>query len=97
MPRSFIKILLITLIFTSCNISENKRNRYFVRANEYLENRDYTNAVKFYGEAVRVDPDFASGWNNKGIAHFELGQYSEAIGSYNNAILADPERIEETK
>ena len=93
-PFQVVIILLFLLTLVSCNLSEKKRNKFHVRANEFLDKRDFNNAIKNYDEAVQIDPQFASGWNNKGIAHFELGQYSEAIAAYNNAILAKPEMNE---
>ena len=78
--RVYLILLLIWPVFMmSCNISESRRNRFYVRANELLELKDYRNALKSYDEALKIDPAFASGWNNKGIAHFELGEYAEAV------------------
>ena len=32
-----------------------------------------------YDEAIRLDPDFADAWNDKGIALDDQGKYDEAI------------------
>jgi tetratricopeptide (TPR) repeat protein len=45
----------------------------------------YDEAIKAYDEAIRLDPEDAAAWNNKGNALDELGRYEEAIKSYNRA------------
>ena len=37
----------------------------------------YDEAIKAYDEAIRLDPEYANAWNNKGSA--DQGRYDEAI------------------
>jgi tetratricopeptide (TPR) repeat protein len=43
----------------------------------------YEEAVKAYDEAIRLNPQFAMAWNNKGVALMSLGRTAEA-----NAVVA---------
>ena len=48
-------------------------------------------AIDAYNEAIRLDPDDAAAYNNRGNAKSNLEQYEEAIADYNQAIRLDPD------
>ena len=48
-------------------------------------------AIREYGAAVRVDPDFAVAYNNRGYAYNDIGLYSQAIADFSEAILLKPD------
>ena len=50
----------------------------------------YKKAVDAYNQAIRLDPDDAAAYNNRGNAKDDLKQYEEAIKDYNEAIRLDP-------
>ena len=50
----------------------------------------YDEAIKAYDEAIRLDPNLAEAWNNKGNALYSQGKYDEAIKAYDEAIRLDP-------
>ena len=58
--------------------------------NEYLGNRVYSMALDYYDQAIRMDPNYADAWNNKGIALHNLKKYKEAIECNDRAIKIDP-------
>lgn len=43
-------------------------------------------AIEEYDKAIRLSPNFAEAYNNRGVAKDELGQYTEAIKDYSKAI-----------
>lgn len=43
-----------------------------------------------YNAAIRLNPDFAAAYNNRGVAKVEIGQYAEAISDYDIAIQLEP-------
>ncbi len=51
----------------------------------------YDEAVQAYDEAIKLDPEYASAWHNKGTALYYLGRYDEAILACDKAIRLDPE------
>jgi tetratricopeptide (TPR) repeat protein len=51
----------------------------------------YSRAVASYSRAIELDPEVASAYYNRGLAHAELGDYDEAISNYTRAIDLDPE------
>ncbi|MFZ1314980.1 tetratricopeptide repeat protein [Methanothrix sp.] len=40
---------------------------------------------------MRLDPEYANAWYNKGSALDNMGKYDEAIRAYDEAIRIDPE------
>ena len=47
-------------------------------------------AIKDYDEAIRLQPDLATAYNNRGIAYGNLGQQQRAIVDFNEAIRMAP-------
>ncbi len=47
--------------------------------------------IKFYSEAIRLDPSFAEAFNNRGIAHTSKGDLDGAILDFNEAIRLEPD------
>jgi len=61
-----------------------------LRGNEYLDSRHLSVALDYYDQAIKIDPNYAYAWNNKGIALSNLGKYDEAIECHDRAIKIDP-------
>lgn len=50
----------------------------------------YGDALKYYQKALELCPDFPMVWNNKGLAHFRLGQFELANEACQEAIRLNP-------
>ncbi|HOI69131.1 MAG TPA: tetratricopeptide repeat protein [Methanothrix sp.] len=61
------------------------------KANWFYNQGEYDEAILAYDEAIRLEPEDAAAWNNKGNALDDLGRYDEAILAYDEAIRLDPE------
>ena len=48
-------------------------------------------ALKDYGEAIRLRPDYAEAYSNRGIVYYDKGQFDRAIQDYDQAIRLNPE------
>jgi len=88
-----IVIFLILLMIQGCDIKEIKRDRFYNRGNRALEKQEYHEAIRFYDEALSIDPAYAKAWNNKGVALSKLNQFKDAIISLDNAIIQDPDLV----
>jgi len=51
-------------------------------------------AVKHYTQAIELNPDHASAYNNRGNVHKTLGNYKRAINDYNKATELNPNLAE---
>lgn len=49
------------------------------------------NAVDFFSDVVRLDPDSSWGWKNRAIAHYMWGELLRAMSDLDNAIRLNPD------
>jgi tetratricopeptide (TPR) repeat protein len=55
--------------------------------------RDYDKAIAKFGDAIRLDPNYALAFNNRGNAYAKKGDDVRAIADYNEAIRLDPQYV----
>ena len=88
------------------SISETEKNRILEQmkiterdflVNQKLEEalkldyaKDYQGAIKFYNEAIELQPYGAWLYNKRGISYDDLGQYERAIQDFNKVIQLKP-------
>ena len=48
-------------------------------------------AIEYLNEAIRLKPDYAAAYSNRGTAYFNLGQYQRAIQDLDTAIRLKPD------
>ena len=51
-------------------------------------------ALAAYGHAVRLRPDYAEAYNNRGNVRSNLGQFEDALADYDRAIQLKPELVD---
>jgi tetratricopeptide (TPR) repeat protein len=52
--------------------------------------KDYDKAIADYTQAIRIDPQFATAYSNRGSAYGMNGDYDKAIADYNKAMELNP-------
>lgn len=62
----------------------------FTQLGQYQFQRE----IQAYNKAVRLNPDNAEIYYNRGIAYSKIGQYQNAISDYNEAIRLKPDYVE---
>jgi len=68
-----------------------KPKKFLKKGNDFINLKRYEDAIKCYDEALKINPEDAFAWNNKGIALDNLGRYDEAIACYDEALKINPE------
>ena len=53
----------------------------------------YEAALVAYDQALRLDPEYAAAYHNRGMAYVALQQYDKAIDAYNRALQLAPENV----
>jgi len=66
-------------------------NYYFEVGNIYFNLSKYDEALKAYDKAIKIKPDDAKAWNNKGVTLDNLGRYDEEFKAYDKAIKINPD------
>jgi Tfp pilus assembly protein PilF len=64
---------------------------YFERGNEHYIKGNYQSAIDDYSQAIKLDPEDAGAFNNRGSAYHNLKQDERAIEDYDQAIELDPQ------
>jgi Flp pilus assembly protein TadD len=64
---------------------------FFNRAFEEAKNGDYDGAIADYTEAIRLQPNYADAFINRGIAYDSVKQYDKALSDLNEAIRLKPD------
>ena len=67
-----------------------RANDCCTRGNMLLESGDYKSAVESYGEALRVDPNYAAAYDGRGYARCRLGDYQGGIDDFNQLLKLSP-------
>ena len=57
----------------------------------YGEENNYEKSLSAYDTAIRLKPDFAKAYNNRGITKTNLSEYESAIADYSEAIRLNPD------
>lgn len=82
--------VLSSFFLFSCESEDSGRDdatlRFFLRGKQYLEQKNYDQALRFFSEAVKADSTFAEAYNNRGIAWFGNYDFERAVKDYNTAI-----------
>ena len=66
---------------------------FYKRGNAYRAKGDNDRAILDYNQALSIDPNYVSVYNNRAVAYFNKGDYDSAIADYNQAIAIDPKHL----
>ncbi len=77
-----------------------KLNRYWgfenlnLQAKIYYQKKDYSNAEKFWIEAIKVNPNSAKTHRNLGSLYFDNGHFQKAVERYESSLQINPNSYE---
>ncbi|MGI2905727.1 tetratricopeptide repeat-containing S1 family peptidase, partial [Tolypothrix sp. VBCCA 56010] len=63
---------------------------FYLKAYEKYSHKDYKGAIQDWTEAIRLNPNLAYAYYNRGVVRSELGDKQGAIADYNTAIKINP-------
>ncbi|MBD2249297.1 tetratricopeptide repeat protein [Nostoc sp. FACHB-888] len=58
--------------------------------NSHLFQSDYTQAIADFNQALKLQPNDAVAYYNRGVAYIKQGNYTQAIADYNQALNLQP-------
>jgi tetratricopeptide (TPR) repeat protein len=65
--------------------------QYYVHGLKEADNKNYSEAVKYYSQALNLNPHYGEAYGNRGAARFNLKDYNGALSDYNAALKIFPE------
>jgi len=86
------KLLLILLCLPMIGFGQTAKD-YYDKASDYEKNEEYQLAIANYTKCLKIDPDFADAYLNRGKAYNYLGYLEDAIADYTRAIEIDPDYV----
>lgn len=84
----------IELKILKAKVAEHPDNvEYLKNVGRFYQNKlhDYETALKYYDQAIAMDPNYAIPYNNKALILDTYRKYDEAIDNFNKAIENDPQ------
>jgi tetratricopeptide (TPR) repeat protein len=92
--RAFAEVVgqevLIADTIIEYNYREGNVDRYFQLADSCFDRGDYEGAIANYTQSLRINPNFAPTYNNRGNSYSALGEYQKALADYTQALRLDP-------
>ena len=76
------------LLLLACDSAEDRKGRFLLKGNVKLQENDFRGARDFYEEALKVDPDFAEAYYNRGLTYKMTADYPQAIVDFSQAITS---------
>lgn len=69
--------------------SQTEAAQFFLKGNLKLEKREYSEAIRYYDEALLKQADMADAFCNRGIAYLKLGETQKSLDDFNKAVELD--------
>ena len=85
-------IVLIASLGGCGPTTEEKVQNLFQSAKGWIAKGEYDQAIKDYSEAIKLKPDDAFAWYERGKAYAYKGDYDQAIKDYSKAIELKPDQ-----
>jgi lipoprotein NlpI len=63
---------------------------FYKQAMSFLDQGKIDKSIEFFNNALNIDKDYVSAWNDKGVALMELGKYPEALKCFEEVIRIEP-------
>src|SRR5262249_52930123 len=63
------------------------------RAQAAFEDAKYDEAIKLFGEVLKIDPTYTEAWVSRGMAWSQKSEYDKAIKDFNEAVRVDPKFV----
>ncbi len=93
MRNLIIFSFFIILIFIgSCSERNETALDWFKKAETLMDN-DPKTAIRYLNEAIKLQPDYAIAYNNRGVAYAKLNQFQRAIEDFNESTRLKPDFV----
>ena len=89
--------ILLSFLLCSCSQIDKEALVWFNKANALWDGEKYRNpkkAIEYLNKAIKLQPDFAQAFYNRGNAYYGLGMYHRAIKDYNETIRLKPKDVD---
>ncbi|MFQ5544248.1 MAG: tetratricopeptide repeat protein, partial [Nitrospiria bacterium] len=85
--------MLFLIILTGCSSAESKKAKHLARAEDYIQEEKFPEAIIEYRNAIQIDPEDAETQYKLGIAHLKIGDLPhirQAFAALNTSLEMNP-------
>jgi len=90
--------LAVVLLCAACAVPSAKNasaaKAHFDQGKTFFQKKEYGKAIKKYGKAIGLKPDYAEAYSSRAWAHYYSSGNSKAIEDFSRAISLDPKNPE---
>jgi lipoprotein NlpI len=79
---SVLSACLIALLSCTVSLATDEFRKLNNEGFEHLRKGEYARAIQSFDESLRLNPDYAIAYGNRGITYFILGRFSEALNDF---------------
>ena len=91
--RYILALVVLVALFIFWNrfdpVSRFAAFSYVQSARTHFDNGEYDDALRYFNEALEINPKLKTAYNGRGLVKHELGQYEKAIADFRQAIRID--------
>jgi tetratricopeptide (TPR) repeat protein len=87
-------LLIFALVLLAVAGFSQKAWKYYEKGNKRLQRQDYQGAIDYYTKAIKIDPNFAEAYCNRGRAKFGINYYFDQFNDCNKAVQLKPDFAE---
>lgn len=94
-------ILMSIIIFlTISNMAFSQSGKAYIYNNlgsSRMDRNDFEGAIRYFGLALEIDPNYYPSYMGRGLAYSKIGDYRKALKDYDKAILLIPAKTQISK
>jgi tetratricopeptide (TPR) repeat protein len=87
---SFAALSLVFIATAPCRATADEADNLLLRGEKSYRNGDFNAAIRCFTEAIRLKPEFADAYRDRGMAYEKKDDHDKAIADYNEAIRLRP-------
>ena len=87
----FFVVLPLFIVPLGCRTRTDETDVLLAQGGEAYQKGDFDSVVRMCTEAIRLKPDFAPAYYNRGLAYSRKGDLDKAIADYTEAIRLEPD------
>ncbi|MDO8871212.1 MAG: tetratricopeptide repeat protein [Methanoregula sp.] len=94
MCTGFFALLLLVLCTLPVLAYSPDATDWYAQGNMLMKNKNYTQAIGAYEEAITLAPDYYEAWNGKADALNRAQQFKDALAASDKALSLNPEYVQ---